>query len=262
MWHWCELRSLRASDILARIGGDEFAAILPHADEKTGEIICDRIRDNVARFNQTCAELPLSLSIGVAYTVNKNISLTDILKQADDLMYRDKLSRSAGARNKIIEALLVALAERDFSTEGHTRRLAELCQKVGKKCGLTSQQLSNIAMLSQAHDLGKVGIPDHILFKKGPLSEEEWEIMRTHPEKGYRIAAASPDLSVVADLIMKHHERWDGRGYPLGLIGKEIPVECRILAVLRQISLRKSAQDRTAQCIRLRRKILINRYAC
>ena len=104
--------------------------------------------------------------------------------------------------------------------------------KMGELKGLPASQLDNLALLAQVHDLGKVGIPDKILFKKGPLNDKEWEIMRSHPEKGYRIAVSSPDLSGIAQLILKHHERWDGKGYPLGISGNEIPIECRILAIV------------------------------
>lgn len=86
-------------------------------------------------------------------------------------------------------------------------------------------------LLAKVHDLGKVGIPDSILQKPGPLTAEEWEIMRQHSEKGYRIACASPRLAPVASLIRCHHERWDGSGYPLGLAATNIPIECRILAI-------------------------------
>jgi HD-GYP domain-containing protein (c-di-GMP phosphodiesterase class II) len=98
--------------------------------------------------------------------------------------------------------------------------------------GLSASQLSDLNLLAQVHDLGKVGIPDYILFKPGPLSEEEWQIMRQHPEKGYRIAQSTTDLAGISELILKHHERWDGKGYPLGLKGEEIPIECRILAIV------------------------------
>jgi len=108
----------------------------------------------------------------------------------------------------------------------------ELCRKIGEKIGLSSRQLGDLDLLARAHDLGKVGIPDKILFKKGPLDYEEWELMKQHPEKGHRIALSSPYFSEIADLILKHHERWDGRGYPLGLNGREIPVECRVLAIV------------------------------
>ncbi len=224
--------SLRQSDILARVGGDEFSALLPGTDKSTGEKIVKRIRENVRRYNMQNEDLPLGVSIGIATADSRDIKLKNLFKRADDLMYRDKLYRSSSSRGKIVQSLLAALAERDYITEGHARRLEELCCIVGEKINLSSHQLSDLALLAQVHDLGKVGIPDHILFKPGPLNEEEWEIMREHPEKGYRIASSSPDLAGVADLILKHHERWDGSGYPLGLKGKKIPVECRILAVV------------------------------
>ncbi len=224
--------SLRSSDVLARVGGDEFSAILIKTGRETGEKILRRIRENVEEYNRDNEELPLGVSLGVATTDDPGVSLKKLYKRADDMMYRDKLYSNKSSRSKIVQSLLAALAERDYITEGHARRLENLCRAVGEKINLSSHQLADLALLAQVHDLGKVGIPDQILFKPGPLSEEEWEIMRGHPEKGYRIATSSPDLAAVADLILKHHERWDGKGYPLGLSAIAIPVECRILAVV------------------------------
>ncbi len=225
-------KSLRQSDILARVGGDEFSAILMNTDRSTGEKIVRRIRENVNKYNQANPERPLGISLGVATAEDRSIALKDLFKRADDLMYRDKLYSSNSSRSKIVHSLMAALAERDYITEGHARRMEDMCRMVGEKIQLSSRQLSDLALFAQVHDLGKVGIPDQILFKPGPLTEEEWEIMRGHPEKGFRIATSSPDLSSVSDLILKHHERWDGSGYPLGLKGKDIPIECRILSIV------------------------------
>jgi diguanylate cyclase (GGDEF)-like protein/PAS domain S-box-containing protein len=224
--------SLRQSDLLARIGGDEFSAILRRTDHATGEAIMRRIREKINLINQDDDDVPLGISIGIATAEDKDVALNDVYKHADDSMYRDKLYRSSSSRGKIVQSLLAALAERDYITEGHARRLEDLCRAIGEKIDLSSHQLTDLALLAQVHDLGKVGIPDQILYKPGPLNEDEWEVMRGHPEKGYRIASASPDLAGVADLILKHHERWDGSGYPLGLKGKEIPVECRIMTII------------------------------
>ncbi len=224
--------SLRQSDIFARVGGDEFTAILPRTDKATGEDIVRRIREAINQYNRVNEDLPIGISMGVATADKSDNSLKDLFKRADDMMYRDKLYCSSSSRSKIVQSLLAALAERDYITEGHARRLEELCRLIGEKIALSSNQLADLALLAQVHDLGKVGVPDHILFKPGPLTDEEWEIMRGHPEKGYRIASSSPDLGGIADLILKHHEHWDGSGYPLQLAGKEIPVECRILAIV------------------------------
>ncbi len=224
--------AVRTSDTLARVGGDEFTAVLPRTGKEGGETIAARIRKRVEQYNLTSDQLPLGLSIGVATAETKEQSLMETFKQADDYMYRDKLHRNNRARNTTVEALLTALAERDYITEGHAQRLSDLCRRIGEKINLASHQLSDLALLSQVHDLGKVGIPDHILFKNGALDDEEWETMRLHSEKGYRIAKTSTDLSGIADLILKHHERWDGSGYPLGLSGVDIPIECRILAIV------------------------------
>ena len=225
-------QSLRTSDLLARVGGDEFAAILPRTKERAGEKIVSRIRSQVKEYNENNPHLPLSISIGMASVENDSKTLQEAYKEADDNMYRDKLHKGIGIRAQIIDALMTALGERDFITKGHAERLTELTKKIGEKIGLSSRQVSDLALLSQVHDLGKVGIPDQILFKEGSLTKNEWEVMCQHPEKGYRIAASSKDLFGIADLILKHHEKWDGSGYPLGLAGKEIPVECRILSIV------------------------------
>lgn len=225
-------KAFRRSDVLARVGGDEFVTLLPRTDEKTGRSILKRLRMSIEEHNRMHPELPLSVSFGVATAVTPGQSLKEIYKKADDLMYQEKLYLGASVRSRIVNALLTALSERDYIAEGHARRMQKLCQELGEKVGLSAQQLANLSLLAQVHDLGKVGIPDRILFKRGPLTEKEWEVMRQHPEKGYRIALSSPDLAGIADLILKHHEKWDGTGYPLGLKGEQIPIECRILSIV------------------------------
>jgi diguanylate cyclase (GGDEF)-like protein len=225
-------QSLRGSDVLARIGGDEFAAILPRTDQRAADEALSRIKENIEQYNSDHPEFPLSISIGLAVAENPETTLKETLRHAGDFMYSNKLLQSSSARSQILKALMSALAERDYLTEGHAQRLADLSLKIGELAGISAVQLSNLALLAQVHDLGKVGIPDHILNKAGKLNEDEWMVMRQHPEKGYRIAMSSPSLAPVAELILKHHERWDGSGYPLGIAGEEIPVECRILAVV------------------------------
>ncbi len=224
--------SLRDEDILARIGGDEFAVLLPETDEGSGKKVVERMLSNIEKHNHECPEIPLSVSIGIATANKSGASLEKTLDSADENMYLHKLNKVGGVREELLNTLMSVLHEKDFATEGHTQRLADLCGMVGEKTDITPQQLDNLLLLAQTHDLGKLGIPDKILSKRGSLNREEWETMKEHSEKGHRIALSSPHLNHIADLILKHHERWDGNGYPLGLKGEEIPVECRILAIV------------------------------
>ena len=146
-------------------------------------------------------------------------------------MYREKLHRSKSTRSAIVQALMKALEVRDFITEGHADRLQELVISLGREMNLSERNLADLRLLAKFHDIGKVGIPDRILFKPGRLTGEESKEMQRHSEIGHRIAQSAPDLLPIADHILRHHEWWNGGGYPLGLKGDDIPLECRILAI-------------------------------
>jgi HD-GYP domain-containing protein (c-di-GMP phosphodiesterase class II) len=146
-------------------------------------------------------------------------------------MYRDKLCNSKSVRSSIVETLTTAMDARDYSTENHSERLQKLVGLLANSIGFSSQEVNDICLFARFHDIGKVGIPDRILFKPGPLDSREVIEMRRHSEIGYRIASSSPDLIYISDWILKHHEWWNGKGYPLGISKKNIPVQCRILTI-------------------------------
>lgn len=225
-------KPLWKDDILARVGGDEFVAIMPRAVGRSGEEVVSAILAEVDNYNSNNDNIPISISLGYSVSDDSSDDLEEVLKKANNNMLLDKQKRSKSARNQVVRALMAALSERDYISSGHADRLEELCVMMGKKVGLDQHRITDLSLVAQVHDLGKVGIPDYILFKKGGLTDQEWQIMRQHPEKGYRIAQASPDLAHVAYLILRHHERWDGTGYPLGLKGSDIPLECRILSII------------------------------
>ncbi|MGE5583574.1 MAG: HD domain-containing phosphohydrolase, partial [Bacillota bacterium] len=216
---------------VARIGGDEFAVLLLKSNRLSVESVIKRIRGAVAAYNGGHPESPLSLSIGYVISKGSQLNVDTLLSEADDNMKREKLFRRQSPRSNIIQTLVTALRERDFDTEGHTDRLQELVIALGSAINLPEHTLTNLRLLAQFHDIGKVGIPDRLLLKPGALTSEEIVEMRKHCEIGYRIAQASSELRPVADWIYKHHEWWNGSGYPLGLKGEKIPLECRILAI-------------------------------
>lgn len=222
----------RDSDVVARIGGDEFAILLRNSSLEGLKIAYRRIREAIANYNNTKPEFPLSISIGFTASMDAPININELFKAADNKMYREKLYHHQSVRSAIVETLLKALGARDFITGGHANRLQTLVEGLGKAIGLTQDKsLTDLRLLANFHDIGKVGITDNILFKPGPLTFEESTEMKQHCEIGYRIAQSAPDLAPIADWILKHHEWWNGEGYPLGLKGEEIPLECRILAI-------------------------------
>jgi len=223
--------AVREGDFVARVGGDEFVIILYNVDCAVIKKVMERIRAAVARQNEREPGLPLSISLGSAVSGEDKHDIHQLLKEADDNMYREKLHHNQSNRSMLVHGLKKALEARDFITEGHGDRLCELIDRLGRAVGLDERDRTELRLLAQFHDFGKVGIPDRILFKPGRLTEDEYAEMKRHSEIGHRIAQSVPDLSPIADRILKHHEWWNGEGYPLGLKGEEIPLECRILSI-------------------------------
>jgi HD-GYP domain-containing protein (c-di-GMP phosphodiesterase class II) len=217
--------------MVARIGGDEFVILLPKSNEYQVEAACQRIREDIGEYNKVNPKIPLSLSIGFAISNSNTDSIGDLFKKADDRMCREKLNHRQSARSAIVKTLMKALAERDYITQGHADRMQNLVMNMAEVINLPKNKIIDLQLLAQFHDIGKVGVSDRILFKPGPLTPEEIIEMQRHSEIGYRIAVSAPDLVPIADWILRHHEWWNGKGYPLGLKEEEIPLECRILAI-------------------------------
>lgn len=166
-------KPLRRSDVLARVGGDEFALILPRTDQKKAATVIGRIRKAEEKHNCRHPDLQISISLGSATSSGPEEPLQRILIESDDCMYREKLSRGVGPLNQILSALLTTMESRDYFSRGHAVRLQRYCRKLGQIAGLSPGDLSKLILLSQVHDLGKVTVPENILHKPGPLTKEE-----------------------------------------------------------------------------------------
>ncbi|HON73117.1 MAG TPA: HD domain-containing phosphohydrolase, partial [bacterium] len=154
----------------------------------------------------------------------------------DNITMFEELNRSyielTLAYDTTIEGWAQALELRDQETEGHTRRVADLTVKLAQALWISSEDLIHIRRGALLHDIGKMGIPDQILLKPGPLTEEEWEIMKKHPVYAWELLSPIKYLRPALDIPYCHHERWDGTGYPRGLKGEEIPLSARIFSVV------------------------------
>ncbi len=220
----------RQEDIISRWGGDEFVILLPRTSLSEGQIIVERIKK---KFSKLRADpIKPSIALGYATKVEKAVDILKVLQTAEERMYRNKMVESKSARSSIIFSLEKALLEKNYETKGHIKRVKTLSRNLGKAIGLPDNDLVDLALLAVLHDIGKVSLPDNVLLKPGPLTDDEWKVIKKHPEIGYRIALTSDELVPIAENILAHHERWDGKGYPRGLKGEEIPLLARLLAIV------------------------------
>ncbi len=219
-------------DVVARIGGDEFAVIIKQTT--TEELSVIEIKMNNLLNTINCEEriIPVSMSLGYVVGNGRQKDIRELLKMADNLMYREKLHFRLSKRSENIDILTKMLGARDFITEGHGDRMQELSGRMAEAMGMSRNEIEAMRLFAQFHDIGKVGIPDRILFNHGRLTEEEKREMKRHAEIGYRIAMSSPELSHISDWILNHHEWWDGNGYPFQLKGEDIPLQSRILSIV------------------------------
>jgi HD-GYP domain-containing protein (c-di-GMP phosphodiesterase class II) len=145
------------------------------------------------------------------------------------LVERDLRAHAEAALDAGVELLARAVDIRDNYTGKHSAQVGELARRVGERIGMSAEELALLEYAARLHDLGKLGVPDAILLKPGPLDEEEWAVMRRHPEWGAEMIAQVPGLEELATLVVAHHERWDGGGYPGGLAGDGIPLASRVI---------------------------------
>lgn len=221
--------SCREDDIIARLGGDEFVVLLPNTSEQQAEQIVNRIVG--ACSNAQVGSIALSLSYGweVKKTIDEDIN--EILKKAENRMYRRKLFESPSMRSITIQTIIQTLYETHELEEKHSKRVSDLCVAIGKELSFGTRELVELKSIGLLHDIGKIAIDKAILSKSTPLTDMEWMEIKRHPEIGYRILSSVNDLSETAQYVLAHHEHWDGSGYPKGLKKNEIPFKARIISL-------------------------------
>ncbi|MDD3818711.1 MAG: diguanylate cyclase [Actinomycetota bacterium] len=219
----------REEDVIARWGGDEFAVLLPETSNKDVEEILNRIR--IEFFKTRNHKVPINISFGSSTKKNIKQDMESIIREAEDRMYSRKLLERQSISSSIISSLERTLQEKSQETEEHTFRMRELALKLGNILELSEDKLNELSLLASLHDIGKIAISNDILMKKGKLTKKEWEMMKKHTEVGYNICNSSPQLAIIADAVLSHHEWWDGSGYPQGLKGEEIPLTARIISI-------------------------------
>jgi len=212
-----------------RIGGDEFSVIMPYATVKKANDLIEELKEDLARIY--LKGMSISISYGIAVKDSDRVDILETIRIAENNMYKHKLFEIASHRNKSIQTILNTLREKNPREEEHSERVSTLCKTIGHLIGMNNDEIRQLEMVSNLHDIGKIGIDEAILNKPGKLTEEEWVEIKRHPEIGYRILSSSPDYSDVANDILAHHERYDGKGYPRGIQGEDIPIKARIISI-------------------------------
>jgi diguanylate cyclase (GGDEF)-like protein/putative nucleotidyltransferase with HDIG domain/PAS domain S-box-containing protein len=240
--------SLRRVDVTARVGGDEFLAVLPDCDAETARGLMERVRvalecESLQVDDQA---IPIKMSYGVATYPEDGTGVSELLAAADSNLYRSKrrggncitVSGSDDSRHPtpigsftVLDGLVTTVDTKDHYTRQHSDEVTEYAVALAAKLGLSQETQRSLRIAGLLHDVGKVGVPDHILRKPARLNEDEVVVVRQHVTLGELIVKGVPNQQEVVQAISSHHERFDGNGYPRGLKGKEIPLLGRILAV-------------------------------
>ena len=239
----------RRYDVLARFGGDEFALLMPETSPAEAARLAQRLERGLERsgYRPEGSEvaIPLTLSLGLASYPQDGRERSEVLAAADSRLLWTKTGGSEedlldGLRGllsesfqgfSMLDALVTAVDNKDRYTRRHSEDVLRHALAIARALGLDSRTQRTVQAAALLHDVGKIGVPDRILRKPGPLTEEEFEAVRQHPAMGAAIVGATPGFEETLDAIRHHHESWDGRGYPGGLAGEETPLLARIMAV-------------------------------
>lgn len=219
----------RKGEIICRIGGDEFVILLPRTSEEEAENIIKNINNMCD--NEKVDTINLSISFGVMSKLSIDEDIYEVLKKAEDKMYKKKLFEGPSMRGRTIGAIINTLHEKNNREEEHSRRVSHYCTKFAKVLGFSETDTQEMKTVGLLHDIGKIAIDEYLLNKAGKLTDEEMKEVQKHAEIGYRILSSVNDMSEMAEYVLSHHERWDGKGYPKGISKEEIPVQARIIAI-------------------------------
>lgn len=215
--------------LIGRTGGDEFAMVLKNTDYASVKTKVQEIDFYSDRSSSGSALI--SLSVGYAVKTDPEQKIEEVRTKAENMMYKNKLKHGKTMRSRTIETVLRSINNKYDKEQIHTERVAQYCEKIARRMGLSEDEIEIVKTAGILHDIGKIMIPASLLNKPGKLSENEFAVIKRHPETSCLILREVEEYSPLAEIVLYHHERWDGNGYPYKLKGEQIPLISRIISV-------------------------------
>ena len=222
-------KSLRKQDLFFRVGGDEFVMLLPNTDEVMAQHVIKRLQSKIKATKTE--HLVLSVSFGAATQRKVEETLSYIGMKADNFMYASKLTESNEMKHQTLNRIIASLDDEIPGEKEHCKRVQQLCFEIGSELNLNSSELKNLSLAAGMHDIGMIGIDKTLSLKPGRLNDVEWAEFKRHPEIGYQILRQMSDLANISEIVLSHHERVDGQGFPRGITSSEIPLAAKILTI-------------------------------
>lgn len=219
----------RTNDIIARVGGDEFIVLLPNTSEEESLRIIYRVKNHLSQ--ERVKTIKGSISMGCATKKTADDDILQVLKKAEKRMYADKALERKQVKAATIKSIIDTLHSNTPREEEHSRNVSIICENIGKAMLLSPAELRKLKESGFLHDIGKIILGEELLNKKTDFTDDELKEIIQHPIMGHRILNSFAGTLDLAEIILAHHENWDGLGYPKGLKGEEIPKLARIIAV-------------------------------
>ena len=222
-------RPWHASQVVGRVDGDEFAIFFPNATEEIALQVAREIQETLVE--QAFLGYALTISIGYAKKEYAQTSIEELHKRAEDDLFRNKFVENQSARLKMVDLLLQSLFKKSKREMEHSQRVGLLAQQFGIYLGLPKEEVEALHTVGVMHDIGKIAMSTRLLNKESKLDDDEWKEIRRHPEIGFNILSSVNQYAPIAERVLCHHERWDGKGYPNQIAGDLIPFYSRILTL-------------------------------